>query len=133
MIQFLKFHKRGEIIMKIKMKILMKLQTFLIVLNSFLFFSPINVYATAAHTDSEFMTKFYEFIEEYRAGVNVVVGLLLLLSMFTFIYHIVKLVQAADNPQQRKEAINNILICGVCLAIQGSVSIFIMLYFYLFN
>ena len=69
----------------------------------------------------------------YELAVNVGLGGLLLLSMLVFIYHVVKLMQAADNPEQRKTAINNILICGVCLAIQGSISIFIMLYFYLFN
>ena len=92
-----------------------------------------NVYAMAANTDGDFMEKFNAFIQEYEVAVTIGLSVLLLLAMLTFIYHVVKLTQAADNPQQRKEAINNLLICGACLAVQGSISLFIMLYFYLLN
>ena len=121
-------------ILKIKLKT--KITTFLIFFNALLFFNPINAYATSngvAKTSNDFMDKFQAFANEYKPAVNIALGGLLLLSMLVFIYHVVQLAHSADCPPKRAEAIHNLLICGVCLAIQGSISIFIMLFFYLFS
>lgn len=119
-------------IVKKNVKLLTYIQSFLVGLNTFLLTGQITSFAVVS-TSSEFGSKFIALLREYRTIANAALGLLLFLSMLTFIYHCVKLVQSADNPQQRSEAIHNLLICGVCLAIQGSISLFIMLYFYLFN
>lgn len=119
-------------IVKKNVKLLTYIQSFLVGLNTFLLTGQITSFAVVS-TSSSFGSKFIALLREYRTIANAALGLLLFLSMLTFIYHCVKLVQSADNPQQRSEAIHNLLICGVCLAIQGSISLFIMLYFYLFN
>ena len=116
-----------------KNKILIKIQSVLSILNFYLLFGRMNVYAISVTTKDDFMEKFNAFVAEYTPVINVSLGLLLLTAMIVFIYNVVKLAQAADNPQARSQAIHNLLICGGCLAVQGSISIFIMLYFYLFN
>ena len=116
--------------MKNKSKILIKIQSFLIIINTILMFGQLPVYAVS--TSEAFMTKFNNLMNEYEPVVNIGLSVLLLNAMLIFIYHIVQLTQSADNPQKRSEAIHNLLICGVCLAVQGSISIFIMLYCYLF-
>ena len=94
---------------------------------------PINVYATAVHTRSDFMEKFNAFMGEYEPFINIVMGGLLLLSMLTFMFHVVSLSKNADNPQKRSESIHNLLVSGICLAVQGSVTLFIMLFYYIFK
>ena len=94
---------------------------------------PMNVHATAVHTRDDFMEKFNAFVGEYEPVINIALGALLLLSMVTFFYHIVSLNKNADNPQKRSESIHNLLTSGICLAIQGSITLFTMLYFYIFN
>ncbi len=42
-------------------------------------------------------------------------------------------VQHFDNPQKRAETLHNMLISGACLAIQGSLSLFVILYYFIFN
>lgn len=94
---------------------------------------PIQTYATAARTNDNFMEKFQVFINEYEPFVNGALGLLLLASIANFFYNVVMLNHNADNPQKRHESIHNLLVSGGMLAIQGSISLFIMLYFYFFG
>lgn len=110
-----------------------KIEKIIFLLSFIIFTLPINVYASAAHTDKDFMVKFNAFVSEYRPFMNIVMGLLLLISMIVFIFHVVSLSKNADNPQKRAESLHNLLVSGVCLAIQGSVSLFVALYFYIFN
>ena len=116
--------------MKIKQKILLRIQSLLFILNSFLL-NTISV--NAMIISGPIMKKFNNFTKTYQPAINIGLGFLLICSMITFIFHIVKLTQTADNPPKRAEAIHNLLICGVCLAIQGSFSLFIVLYFTLFS
>ena len=118
--------------MQKKIKIMTWIQSMLMLINSFLIYGRTQVFAMV-QTSVDFMSKFNAFLDEYKTAVNVVLSGLLLTSFLTFIYHVVQLTNAADNPPKRKEALHNLLVCGVCLAVHGSVTLFIMVYFYIFN
>lgn len=94
---------------------------------------PMKVHAASVSTDDSFMQKFNAFLDEYKVFITAFMGFILLTSMIQFIYNVVMLSKNADNPQKRQESIHNLLEAGIELGIQGSISLFTILYFYLFR
>lgn len=89
--------------------------------------------ARTTSTDATFMKKFQSLIDEYSSELTIVLSIGMLLSIAIFIYHCVQLNNHASNPQARKQDISNLLVTGVCLAAQGSVTVILAVIYYMFS
>lgn len=114
-------------------KLKKKFDQLIISISMLLMALPMQVHASAASTSDNFMAKFNAFLDEYSVFINAFMGFMLLTTMVNFIYNVVALNKNADNPQKKMESIHNLLEAGIGLAIQGSISLFIMIYFYIFR
>lgn len=90
-------------------------------------------FARKAQTSSDFTTKFNNLIDEYSTEIAIVLSVGMLLSIAIFIFHCVQLNNHASNPQARKQDITNLLVTGICLAAQGSVSIILAIIYFAFG
>jgi hypothetical protein len=63
------------------------------------------------------------FLQEYQFQISGFLGITILTCMAIMIIHITKL-GSSSNPKARTDAIRNILISGVSLAVLGSISFF---------
>lgn len=93
----------------------------------------LNTYATVTSTNNDFMDKFHNLMDEYSTEITTVLSVGMLLSVVIFIYHCVQLNNHANNPNARKQDISNLLITGVCLAAQGSVTAILGIVYYMFG
>lgn len=97
---------------------------------------PVNTYAFGTNritTGENFNTKLAALMAEFEFIINFVSGFMLLTSSLIFIYHLVGLARHSDNPMARNQTVSNLLVSGICLAITGSLEIFILMYYYVFN
>lgn len=92
----------------------------------------LNAYAKTS-TNNAFMSRFNALMEEYSTEITIVLSIGMLLSVVIFIYHCVQLNNHATNPSARKQDISNLLVTGVCLAAQGSVTIILGIVYYMFG
>lgn len=116
--------------------ILIAIWTKINVLFTFLFITaPIYIntaFAVSTSTNDLFMTKFHALIAEYKTELTIVLSIGVLLSIVIFIYHCVQLNLHANASQKRAQDISNLLITGICLAAQGSVSVILAIIYYMF-
>ena len=84
-------------------------------------------------THTKFGENLKNLIEEYNTELTVVLSVGMLLSIVIFIYHCVCLNTHASNPRARAQDIKNLLITGVCLAGQGSVSAILAIVYFMFG
>lgn len=105
-----------------KNKYIANLCTFIISMYvSILSFSiNVNAQGVPAQTKENFMKSLQPFFKEYGLILNTFVGIVVLTNFIIFMYHFCRLAKmSCDHPLIRKEAINNIMISGVCLALIG--------------
>lgn len=62
------------------------------------------------------------FLNNYQSIITFILAFSIITTFIIMIINITKLANARDNPQLRKEAVNGILITGICIAILGSLS-----------
>ena len=63
---------------------------------------------------------FKNFLETYNTSIVLVLGIITILLIILFFVNVSKLSASANNQFRRREAINGIFVCLVCLAIIGS-------------
>lgn len=81
---------------------------------------------------NQLMSALHDFQKEYSLWLNVFIAFVIITSLLVFIYHFMMLgAKACDHPLLRKEAINNIIISGVCLALTGAGGIIYYILFYI--
>lgn len=93
----------------------------------------LNTFAFFSTTHDSFGQNLKNLIEEYNTELTVVLSVGMLLSIVIFIYHCVCLNTHSSNPQARAQDIKNLLITGVCLAGQGSVSAILAIVYFMFG
>lgn len=64
---------------------------------------------------------FKEFIGTYNTALTLVLGIVTILVIVLLFINITKLSASADSDFKRREAINGIMVCLVCLAIVGGI------------
>jgi len=64
---------------------------------------------------------FQSFIKSYNVALTAVLGICTILIIVLLFVNITKLSASADNDYRRREAINGILTCLICLAIVGGI------------
>lgn len=69
------------------------------------------------------------FMDQFGVLLNIFMGFVLITNIIIFIYHFSKLAMSASNPKERSEAIEHILISGVCLALTGATNLIVWLLF----
>lgn len=62
------------------------------------------------------------FLNNYQSIITFILAFSIITTFIIMIINITKLANARDNPQLRKEAVNGILITGICIVILGSLS-----------
>lgn len=101
----------------------------------FLFFNinQVTAYASNARVSSGFETAIKDFVTEYKLVFSGVAGFAILTSIGIFIYHFCQLSASSSNPQKRAEAINNLLVTGICVALLGAIPLIVVLLFKVTN
>ena len=64
---------------------------------------------------------FTSFIDTYNIALTVVLAIVTFIVLVLLFFNISKLGGAADNDYTRREAINGIMVCLVCLGIVGGI------------
>lgn len=106
---------------------------FIITVITIICFLSINGHAVEYKSDSGFVTDgLAKFLEEYKMQLNVFMGFVLVSNFAIFIYHLCRLGFCATSPQERSATFKNLLICGVCLALNGGLSVVYCILFYTF-
>lgn len=71
------------------------------------------------------------FMSEYRIILAGIAGLGALTSVLVFIVHFVKLGTMPSHPIQRREALTNMVISGVCTALLGGITLVLTLFYHI--
>lgn len=112
---------------------------FLSVLFGNLFLYPMHVFASdngenmKVNTNSTFLMYYNLFFNEYKLYLNIFMGITMLLNIIILTYHITQLGLCSDNAQKKEEAMHNIVIASVCIALQGAVVIAMWILYFLSN
>lgn len=112
---------------------------FLSVLFGNLFLYPMQVFASdngenmKVNTNSTFLMYYNLFFNEYKLYLNIFMGITMLLNIIILTYHITQLGLCSDNAQKKEEAMHNIVIASVCIALQGAVVIAMWILYFLSN
>lgn len=119
---------------------------FLSVLFGNLFLYPMQVFASfnldgdkanganvTVDTNSTFLYYYNNFFSEYKLYLNIFMGITMLLNIIILTYHITQLGLCSDNAQKKEEAMHNIVIASVCIALQGAVVIAMWILYFLSN
>lgn len=64
---------------------------------------------------------FKEFVGTYNTALTLVLGVVTILVIVLLFINITKLSASADSDFKRREAINGIMVCLICLAIVGGI------------
>lgn len=98
-----------------------------------LFCTKMDSFAVGVAHSADIRNALKAFRKEYKFYLNVFVGFIVLSNILIFIYHFFRLGAVATNPQERKKTINDLIICGVCLALIGGGAVIIYILFFLAN
>lgn len=79
---------------------------------------------------SETIAKFAEIQKEFELWINGFVGLSFLVSVGTFMIHVLKLANAGANAQKRAQALRDMMITLACTAGVGGLSVIYLIVFY---
>lgn len=80
--------------------------------------------------NSETVAKFAEIQKEFELWINGFVGLTFLVSIGTFMIHVLKLANAGSNAQKRAQALRDMMITLACTAGVGGLSVIYLIIFY---
>lgn len=64
---------------------------------------------------------FKEFMRSYNLTITLILGIVTILILVLLFINITKLSASADSDFKRREAINGIMVCLVCLGLIGSI------------
>lgn len=64
---------------------------------------------------------FGQLLETYNVAITAVLALVTVALIALFFINVTKLSTAGDNEMKRREAINGIFVCLICIAIIGSI------------
>jgi hypothetical protein len=88
---------------------------------------------STSNTDmSQFISGLNGILTRYKGLIVGVFGIATLSLVGLFIYYFIKLGSSGDNPERRKDAIKDILKCGIATAVMGSITLMFSLAYYTF-
>lgn len=88
---------------------------------------------TTSNTDtSQFISGLNGILTRYKGLIVGIFGIATLSLVGLFIYYFVKLGSSGNNPEKRKDAITDILKCGIATAIMGSITLIFSLAYFTF-
>ena len=91
------------------------------------------IVTTGEATSGDLTKPLKNFYKEYKFYVNLFTGFVVLSNLLIFIYHFCRLGMVSDNPQERRKCLNDMLICGVCLALIGGGATVVYILFFIGN